>query len=118
MAIWTRTSRWVAESSVELRPRAGPLRDVTLSEAPRPRYEPTRWVQVDVLDAAGVLIDCDFVGRPLIDRVPIGADREYAWRLRITTPPEGGGTLIVNGESGERVRLPLTPDGAIEATLR
>ena len=103
---------------MELRPRAGPLRDVTLREAPRPRYEPTKWVQADVLDAAGLLVDRAWVSRPLRDRVPVDADREYAWRLRITAPPEGGGTLIVNGESGERVRLPLTTDGAIEVTLR
>lgn len=84
-----------------------PTRTVTVREVPRPYREPVCEVGVDVLDAAGVLVDRAVKGKT-----------GDVWVVEIVAPPEGRGTVVIKGDHVERARQPLSPEGTIEVTLR
>ena len=96
------------DTVVDLRPNLVATHTVTVREVLRPHRDPIRQVEIDVFDAAGVLVD----------RAANGRQDNEAWLVRVVLPPDGRGTLVVKGDNVERTRLSIPTDGPIEVTLR
>jgi len=80
--------------SLDLRPRAGRWFEVVVRAAPRAGRDEVEWVDVDVFDAGGLLVD----------RLGSACNEGDGWRLKLVLPPGGGGEVVVRAFERKPVR--------------